>query len=473
MAEQFTADGKYNVAELMLRQAMELAGNDEVYAAGLATLIGMQSGRGNEAVKIIEEQLKKFPENPSLLCAYGLTAQTEGHQDEAEAFMRKALAKNQEHPLALYGLSTVLHDKGQMEEAEKMACKAFTLVPDHPGFAKTAIEFLEIQGKDDLAFEVAVVGAQFNPQDMELVQKAVEGALIRQEPERAWEALKESDEELSWVLGWKATLLDHSGQVEEANALLAVGRQKFWEDADYLILEAAIWIRRGNMEMVEELLERVLEIDPTNRTALKMRADHALELDDPELAVADLEALYQEDPDDAKVGLDLIRAYYKCRRYEDALDLCNFWEDQLKRNPELYVPPQLRVYSALAAAACGDGQTAMWRSDWIGDEYLVEAIGELNQYGGQQLAEDKLRNRLMERLPEPEQVNPFDTPTELDEDSPEMVSISSSTRLTAPQTEIDQDGEEWVWVDEDEELEGGVDEDGEEWVWVDEDEEEV
>jgi tetratricopeptide (TPR) repeat protein len=478
LAEQFTADGKFNAAELMLRQAMELSENQEIYSAGLATLIGMQGNREEEAVKIIEDQLKIYPDNPNLLCAYGLTAQTAGFAQQAEDLMRKALSKRSDHPLAMHSLSHVLYDKGQIEEAERLACRAFTMVPDHPDFALTAIDLLEAQGKNDLAFEVAALGASFNPHEMELVQRAVEGALARKETERAWDAIKDSDEDLSWVLGWKATLLEHTGRKEEASELIKIGREKFWGDPSYLILEAAIWIQRHDMDQVQVLLERVLEIEPGNRTALKMRADHALELNDPELAVMDLEALYEEEPDDAKVALDLITAYYKCRRYEDAFELSNYWEDKLRREPQLYVPPQIRVYSSLAAASMGDVQAALWRSDWIGDEFLMDAINELNTFGGQELAEDRLRNRLMERLPEPDPMEEAYS-QESSSYSPSVPEEKPVAAVATPAVEgkpmemplnfnISEGGEEWEY-DDDEEVE--VDEDGEEWVWVDEDDE--
>lgn len=481
LAEQFTADGKFNAAELMLRQAIELSENQEIYSAGLATLIGMQGNREEEAVKIIEAQLKIHPDNPNLLCAYGLTAQTAGFTQQAEDLMRKALSKRSDHPLAMHSLSHVLYDKGQFEEAERLACKAFTMVPDHPDFALTAIDLLEAQGKNDLAFEVAALGASFNPHEMELVQRAVEGALARKETERAWDAIKDSDEDLSWVLGWKATLLEHTGRPDEATELIKIGREKFWSDPSYLILEAAIWIQRHDMDQVQILLERVLEIEPGNRTALKMRADHALEIDDPELAVLDLEALYEEEPDDAKVALDLITAYYKCRRYEDAFDLSNYWEEKLRREPQLYVPPQIRVYSSLAAASMGDVQAALWRSDWIGDEFLMDAINELNTFGGKELAEDRLRNRLMERLPEPE---PADETYSQDSASytatPEAPTDKEPAREASAKPEskpmemrvnfnISEAGQEWEYEDDEEEVE--VDEDGEEWVWVDDDDE--
>ena len=92
---------------------------------------------------------------------------------------------------------------------------------------------------------------------MELVQKAVEGALAREEPARAWDALQESNDDLPWVLGWKATLLDYNGDAEKADAMLEIGREKFADDPDFLFLEAAIFVRRQLTQEALELIENL------------------------------------------------------------------------------------------------------------------------------------------------------------------------------------------------------------------------
>ena len=470
----------------MLRQAVELAGDkSEIYAAALATVIGMQEGRTEESIKIIENQLLVRPDNPNLLVAYGLTAQAAGMNDEAEATLRLALSKRADHPMAMHSLATVLGDRGEYEEAEKLACKAFMMVPDHPEFALAAIGLLEAQGKGDVAYEVAALGATMNPQEMELVQKAVEGALAREQTERAWEVLKESDSDLPWVLGWKATLLDHQGRVEEADEILEHGRVSFGDNIAYLILEAAIWARRSKPEQVKPLVEKILLMDPTNRAALRLRADYSLEKA-PEQAVADLEAVYNEDPNDSQVAVDLTQAYYKCRRYQDALEVSLYWEQRLTQEPELVIPAQMRVYSALAAASLGDSKDALWRADWIPDEYIVDAITELNTYGSGELAESKLRYRLTDRLPEVEaqlssdtadQVTlqapaPAESPAEPADSIPSLIAEEGHE----PAGPVDEEDEEYdededhEWIEEDEEVEEEDDDDEYVWVEVDDDE---
>src|SRR5690606_7530798 len=103
---------------------------------------------------------------------FGMTKEAAGEIEEAEEFFRQAVDADPEYPAALHGLACRLRERGELEEAEKLACKAFARAPEHPGFALTACEILEQCDKADLAFEVAELGAHYNPEEVELVQRA-------------------------------------------------------------------------------------------------------------------------------------------------------------------------------------------------------------------------------------------------------------------------------------------------------------
>lgn len=485
-AERLVSEGNFAAAELMLRQAAELGGSNRVYVAALAALLSLQEGRADESLSLVEDQLSLTPDEPALLVAKAMAAKATGKPELAEESLRQVVKANPNHAYAHHSLGKVLVEAGKAREAETHACKAFALVPDQPDYALAAIELLEAAGKSDYAFEVASIGASFCPQEMELVQKAVEGALAREEPERAWDALQESNEDLPWVLGWKATLLDHNGDVEKADALLEQGRERFPEDPDFLFLEAAIFVRRQlNVEALE-MIEHLLNLCPTHRGALRLRADLSFGSQSTDEALADLQAMLELDPSDAAVAVELTSAFYRARRYREALDVCLAWTEG-----DLSLPPQMTVYVVLCHAGLAEPQEALQKLPDIPEDLLMAAVTELAAFGCNNAAEQTLREKLLQLVPSPEDRESDDE----DEDE-----AAKTVELQGEESEEDDDeaddedeeeapsrepaqkfelppggsilGESPAYDDEDDEVWVEVDEDGEEYVWVDDDEDE-
>lgn len=484
-AERLVSEGKFSAAELMLRQACELAGgNNRVYVAALGTLLGLQEGRAEESLSMLEEQLAATPEDPSLLIAQALTAKATGRSELATESLKKVVELDANHAFAHHSLGRVLKEQGQLQEAEIHACKAFALGPDQPDYALEAISLLESAGKHDYAFEVASLGASFCPQEMELVQKAVQGALAREEPQRAWEALEESNDELPWVLGWKANLLEHQGHSERADALLAQGREQFGEEPEFLFLEAAILVRRELQEAALEVIERLLEIQPTHRGALRLRADLSFQGQASEEALADLRAMLELDPGDDQVAQELVSLYYRAHRYREALDICQDWQQRPG------APPQLDVHRVLSLASLGEMAEALAGVPEVPTEMVTAALSELAAYGCGNAAEQAVREQLLERLgDEPAAPAPAPSLDLGEEDAPQASDADSegeeSTDRPKPKVELPRQvdfrgllgespayDEDELEVEDDEELWVEVDEDGEEYVWVDDDEEE-
>ncbi len=481
-AERLVSDGNFAAAELMLRQAAELGGTNRVYVAALAALLSLQEGRAEESLSLVEDQLSLTPDEPALLVAKAMAARATGKPELAEESLRQVVKADPNHAYAHHSLGKMLVEAGKAKEAETHACKAFALVPDQPDYALAAIELLEQAGKSDYAFEVASIGASFCPQDMELVQKAVEGALAREEPDRAWDALQESNEELPWVLGWKATLLDHNGDTEKADLLLDTGRERFGDDPDFLFLEAAIFVRRQLNEEALEMIEHLLVLCPTHRGALRLRADLSFGSQSTDEALADLQAMLELDGSDAAVAVELTSAFYRARRYREALDVCLAWVD---RGQEL--PTQMTVYVVLSHAGLAEPEEALEKLPAIPTDLLMAAVTELAAYGCYNAAEQTLREKLMELLP-PEELEVPEEPEEPEEFAEEAQDAQEETPVVAieageevpqqkfelppggsilgesPAYEEDQEEDE-VWVEIDEET-------GEEYVWVEEDEDE-
>lgn len=381
--------GDMAAAEMMLRQATELAEEgSNLYAAGLAALMSIR-GRHEESLELLNDHLSEFPEDPSLLVAFGITMDASGDSEAAEDAYREALASDPEHGGANHGLALVLKTKGELEEAQKLACKAFHSAPEHPGFALTACELLESTGDNELAFKVAELGALYNPDEEDLVRRAVEGALDRDLPERAWEVLQDSDPTNPWVAGWKATLMDLDGKEEEANALIDASMPHGAKDPNYLFLIACIYLRREDYEGTERLLLEILAIDPEHTGAYALKAELSLNGDDLEEAIEPLAKAYAGSQD-ALTGWELVSSYYSTGRYIDGLELAK----KLKDDPDM--PSVLYpTYAVLCHAALDELDEARDFLEEIPPEMAAAAIDEMAKHGGHTQAEVELKDLLV------------------------------------------------------------------------------
>ena len=265
----------YVAAEMLLQQASEI--NEEsttMYAASWAILLALRD-REEEAIEILEERLEQFSTDPKLLLAYGITLEKLEKFDDAEDAFRESLEADEECPGALRGLSACLERKGDLIGGCRLAAKAFSLQPDN--LAKSAAELLEKAGQKTTAHEVLELGAHYNPEDEELVVKAVQSCLQRGEMERAWEVLLLVDETQGWAAGWKASFLDWQEEHDRANDIIQKTlTRSTGGDLSFLFHLCCILMRRGEVAAAEAYLEHILGVDAQHPGALRMRADFAI-----------------------------------------------------------------------------------------------------------------------------------------------------------------------------------------------------
>jgi len=267
----------YVAAEMLLQQASEI--NEEsttMYAASWAILLALRD-REEEAIEILEERLEQFSTDPKLLLAYGITLEKLEKFDDAEDAFRESLEADEECPGALRGLSACLERKGDLIGGCRLAAKAFSLQPDNLVLAKSAAELLEKAGQKTTAHEVLELGAHYNPEDEELVVKAVQSCLQRGEMERAWEVLLLVDETQGWAAGWKASFLDWQEEHDRANDIIQKTlTRSTGGDLSFLFHLCCILMRRGEVAAAEAYLEHILGVDAQHPGALRMRADFAI-----------------------------------------------------------------------------------------------------------------------------------------------------------------------------------------------------
>ncbi len=269
--------GNFVPAEHLLSQASEI--NEEgttLYAASWAVLLALRD-RSDEAISILEERLTTYSTDVNLLLAYGLTLEKQSNFDDAEDAFREVLSQDPTNPGALRGMSAVLERKGKTLEAAQMAVQAFTEVPDNVVFAKTAANMLEALEQPKTAFEVIEMAAHYNPEDEEVVSRALQGCLANNMVDRARELLTIVDINQPWAAGWKASFLDWQGDHAAADELIARTLSRpAGNDTGFLFQAACVSMRRGDIDTAETYVERILSQDPQHTGALRIRADLSL-----------------------------------------------------------------------------------------------------------------------------------------------------------------------------------------------------
>lgn len=269
--------GNFIPAEHLLQQASEI--NEEgttLYAASWAVLLALRD-RPEEAISILEERLATFSTDTNLLLAYGLTLEKQGNFEDAEDAFREVLSQDPTNPGALRGMSEILKRRGEKMEAAQMAVRAFTEAPDNVVFAKVAADMLEALDQTKTAFEVVDMAAHYNPEDEEMVSRALQGCLANNMIERARELLTIVDINQPWAAGWKASFLDWQGDRAAADELIErTLARPAGKDLGFLFQAACIAMRRGDVDKAESFVETILARDPQHTGALRIRADLSL-----------------------------------------------------------------------------------------------------------------------------------------------------------------------------------------------------
>jgi adenylate cyclase len=111
------------------RKAAELAPNDLVAVAGLATRL-KDFGGEQEAVELFEQAMRLSPKHPWWVpSAYGVALHLVGRKEEAVQSYKRAIALNPNHVLPKAFLAAVYADLGRIDEAKATANEVLRLNP--------------------------------------------------------------------------------------------------------------------------------------------------------------------------------------------------------------------------------------------------------------------------------------------------------------------------------------------------------
>lgn len=367
--------GNYVAAELALEQASEVnEENTTIYAASWAILLALRN-REEEAITILEERLENFSTDPNLLLAYGITLERQGNLTDAEDAYKEVLAQDEENPGALNGMATCLKVKGDFMGATRLAAKAFAIAPDNMIFAKNAANLLEKMGQTETCYQVLYLGANYHPEDEELVCRALQACLGQDEPEKAGELLTLVDVAQPWAAGWKANYLDWNGEYDRANELINRTLElPAGEEPTFLFHAACIAMRRGDPLLAETFVERLLEKDPQHTGALRIRADLSLGRTDYDAAVDPLMKAYALSSD-SLTGWQLFWSCLASERFDEAEDTLTTLGEDEELASEPVEAARLELAEALLSTLQGEDHEAIDFSNW--EEFPPEASSGL------------------------------------------------------------------------------------------------
>lgn len=436
--------GEIVAAEMLLRSIAEgdIYG-DSIYHAALICLLGMV-GRTDEALESAEQALEKFPEEASIHIAQAIAYQHGEDKNASKRSTQKALELEPNNPTALHHMSTLLYEEGQLEKAKHHSLAAFQAIPHNLNYALTACEILEATGERDISYEIAQVAADYHPDDEAIVERVMQGAIARQELERAWQLIQEQEEskqENPLIIGWKATLLELEGHPEEARAVFDHYYEKFIENPQFLFLYACFWHRCKEAEPAMELISKILSIEPRHAGAHKVREEIRLWQNSTQEGLELLEEQFEEDLS-AETAWELVTQYYRQGHHQKALDfIAELEEDELVPSPLLPV-----IFKMLCYAALNDATQALDLFQEMPPHLAPSILVELGYGACGAPAEELLKNYVKQRFQDyEEQLEVVDHLDEIAQDE-FAIEVQDSPDLYAQE---EDEEEEIVWVEVD------------------------
>jgi protein O-GlcNAc transferase len=130
-AMQLHSDGKVAEAEAIYRKMLQID-PDDADVLQLLSVISMQQGNPNEALKLVTRALELNPEAADYHCTLGTVLLSMRRQEEAIAEYRRSVALQPDYLEALWRLASALRQLGRLKEAEEPAARALAIKPDLP-----------------------------------------------------------------------------------------------------------------------------------------------------------------------------------------------------------------------------------------------------------------------------------------------------------------------------------------------------
>lgn len=134
IAQVLAGSGHLAEARQQLQNAArEASPADQVQYVLLESQVLRDAKRDEESFNVLDEALRKFPDDPDLLYESALTAERIGHSEVMEGRLRKLIALKPDHAHAYNALGYSLVDRNErLAEAEALIRKGLALAPNDP-----------------------------------------------------------------------------------------------------------------------------------------------------------------------------------------------------------------------------------------------------------------------------------------------------------------------------------------------------
>jgi tetratricopeptide (TPR) repeat protein len=259
-----------------------------------------RAGRLDDAQREFARMEARFPSDAEVLYARGRIEQEAGELGVAGELYTRLLAQQPKHAHARNQLGLIFLAEGDLQRALSSFQQCLEIEPAHP---------------EALANTASVLARLGRPEASATLYRR----LLDIDPAHRQARLN------------LARLLIHAEHYGLARRELAVLEELAPGWIDVLLTLADIYILAGKFAQAAEANERALAIDPRDFTARVNRALLWGENGDPERALAELQRLREEAPDDAAVLNGIGAALRTLGREEEGIAIC---EQALERDPD-------------------------------------------------------------------------------------------------------------------------------------------
>jgi tetratricopeptide (TPR) repeat protein len=264
----------------------------------------LQAGKGEEAVALFQDALKREPNNPQLHRLLGVIYETLKRPDDALRMYQQARALDPKDTWTLYHIAQIQSQQGQKEAAWETLVGALRLNPDDLSLYPTLERLAGEMGRE----------AQYRALVQELAQRDTPG----QEPLKNY-----------------VELLRREGKTEDALALVQRRLRSQPNNQTLLNLQLGLLNALGRHQQMLGVYAQLGRLNPQDMSLLRNWVMHAEQYGSTVDVILALQALYKAAPDDISTGLKLARYLELAGQRYRALELVRIMRDNFPMNEDI------------------------------------------------------------------------------------------------------------------------------------------
>ncbi len=325
--QSYLRRGKLNLAESILEDLMNKDPNNESIQLPLA-LVQMQQNKYDRAYELLNKLKDKQPGSLSVMSALVELNVRQKKNQEALALCDEVVNRcGDASAYILRGRTYVM--LGQNELAKQDFDRAVHIEPNNVQAWVVKSDFNRSMGQSEESLADMQKALELEPGNVGIRKRVIGFLLSCDEPSKKRKGIELLDETLSANLQdtelrlCQVRLLLDDGNtpaVEQAQRILQKITDEEPKVADAWVLLAQIYLRKAQFDKVADTVLRGLGYLPENKSLLLMKAQ-AEAWRSPILAIPTLKSLYELDPNNADVVVNLAKTYIAAGQYEKGIKL--------------------------------------------------------------------------------------------------------------------------------------------------------